>query len=58
MKKINDNNSNLLQNYYIKGAGNILTLLMFPIAFSLYDEMILAGFDGEKKKKILIVETY
>ena len=55
MKKINNNNSNLLKNFYIKGSGNILTLLMLPIAFSLYDEIMLAGFDGRKKKKILII---
>jgi len=51
VKKITSNNSNLLQNFCIKGAGNILTLLMFPIAFSLYDEIILAGFDGRKKEE-------
>ena len=51
VKKTNNNNSNLLQNFYIKGAGNILTLLMFPIAFSLYDEILLAGFDGRKKEE-------
>ena len=51
MKKINNNNSNLLKNFYIKGSGNILTLLMLPIAFSLYDEIMLAGFDGRKKEE-------
>ena len=51
MKKINNYNSDLLKDFYIKGTGNILTLLMFPIAFSLYDEIMLAGFDGRKKEE-------
>ncbi len=51
MKKIKNYNSDLLKNFYIKGTGNILTLLMLPIAFSLYDEIMLAGFDGRKKEE-------
>ena len=51
MKKINNYNTNLLENFYIKGTGNILTLLMLPIAFSLYNEIMLAGFDGRKKEE-------
>ncbi len=48
MQKSEKYNYDLEKNFYIKGSGNILTLLMFPIAFNLYNQIDLAGFDGKK----------
>lgn len=43
-------NFNLSKKYYVAGTNNILTLLMLPIAFHLYENIYFAGFDGNPDK--------
>lgn len=50
MQKSEKYNYEIEKEFYIKGSGNILTLLMFPVAFNLYNQIDLAGFDGKKIK--------
>ncbi len=42
-----------LDNFYVKGTNNILTLFMLPIASALTDDIYILGADGRKKE-----ETY
>ncbi len=43
-------NFNLTKKYFVAGTNNILTLLMLPVAFYLYENIFFAGFDGNPDK--------
>ncbi len=43
-------NFNLTKKYFVAGTNNILTLLMLPVAFHLYENIFFAGFDGNPDK--------